>query len=83
METKDLNKNFNLSAKFNEYAMQNPTVLDKLPENAHIVFIPEDKDLAKKNFEMAKKISQKQHRPVFGALQYDRGWKVEKLQFFG
>jgi len=81
MFQRDLNKNFSLSMEFNEYVAHDPNILDILPENAHIVFIPEDKELAGRNREMAKEIALKQHRPVFGALKHGKGWKVEKLQF--
>lgn len=82
MSEKDVRKNFSLSAEFNEYLIQHPAIAKDVPQNACIVFIPKDNQtLAKKNREMAKAITKRQHRPCFGAMKEGSEWTVQKLQF--
>ena len=82
MSNNDLEKNFALSAKFNEYIADNPLIMKGVPNTAHIVFIPKNNtELTKKNTKMAKEIARKQKKSVFGAFEEDGKWKVEKLAF--
>lgn len=82
MSDKELQKNFRLSADFNEYIINHPAAMAGIPNSAHIVIIPEnDSELAEKNKKMAKNIAQKQHKSIFGAFKKGGKWRVEKLAF--
>lgn len=59
-----VNKNLDLLAEFMKYAFDNPDALDKIPNNAELVILPEnDPELYEENIKTAK-IHQKRNVPV-------------------
>lgn len=75
MSTKEIDKNFSLSAAFSEYLIQNPSVLKSVPANAQIIMGDErDPKLTKKNQEIFKR---KSDGGLFQAIrQKKNGWTL-------
>ena len=60
-----INKNLDLHAEWMKYVFENPDVLDKIPEGAVLVILPEDdKELYEENYKILKKNKEKR-MPVF------------------
>jgi hypothetical protein len=54
-EQEIFSKNLILSTEFDRYVLEHPEFADKIPENAQVVFLPEDDlELREKNIEIAK-----------------------------
>ena len=48
-------KNLSLNTEFIRYALEHPDILDRIPNSARLVFLPEDDpELCQRNLEMAK-----------------------------
>jgi hypothetical protein len=56
MRKEDLfKKNHMLGVEFDRYLLENPEVLDRIPENAQVYFIPdEDEELSQENLRAAQ-----------------------------
>lgn len=60
-----IRKNLDLHAEWMKYVFENPDVLDKIPEGAVLVILPEDdKELYVENYKILKKNKEKR-MPVF------------------
>ena len=60
-----IRKNLDLHAEWMKYVFENPDVLDKIPEGAVLVILPEDdKELYVENYKILKKNKEKRI-PVF------------------
>lgn len=74
-------KNQKLSTEFDLYLLEHPELLEKIPENALIVLLPEfDKELKEKNLEMAKLHKEKGQPVVYVKVQKMRASRLEGLQ---
>ena len=60
-----IRKNLDLHAEWMKYVFENPDVLDKIPDGAVLVILPEDdKELYEENYKILKKNKEKRI-PVF------------------
>jgi hypothetical protein len=81
MSKRDIQKNFSLSAQFNEYVVRHPEVAKPLVDNACVVFLPKDDPvLSEKNRKMASIIMEKNQRKCYGAVKAGRKWNLMELR---
>lgn len=81
MTKSDIQKNFDIGAKFTDYTIEHPNILDEVPKGAEIILIPEnDKDIAKKNISLGNKISKIEKKTVMKAIQEGKSWRLELLK---
>ncbi|GFP20356.1 hypothetical protein HKBW3S03_01858 [Candidatus Hakubella thermalkaliphila] len=82
MREKELfEKNQKLSTEFDLYLLDHPELLDKIPENALIVLLPEfDQELKEKNLEMARLHREKEQPLVYVKVDKMRASRLEGLQ---
>lgn len=74
-------KNQTLSTEFDLYLHEHPELLDQIPDNSLIVLLPEfDKELKKKNMEMAKKEIKRGQPVVYVTLKKLRESRLEGLK---
>ncbi|GFP21052.1 hypothetical protein HKBW3S43_01836 [Candidatus Hakubella thermalkaliphila] len=74
-------KNQKLSTEFDLYLLDHPELLDKIPENALIVLLPEfDQELKQKNLEMARLHREKEQPLVYVKVDKMRASRLEGLQ---
>ena len=74
-------KNQKLSTEFDLYLLEHQELLEKIPENALIVLLPEfDKELKEENMEMAKLHREKGQPVVYVKVQKMRASGLEGLQ---
>ncbi|KKS36708.1 MAG: hypothetical protein A3G49_04545 [Candidatus Sungbacteria bacterium RIFCSPLOWO2_12_FULL_41_11] len=77
MSTKEIEKNFSLSADFGQYIINHPETLKNIPRNAQIVMGDEkDRPLTEKNVLMVKKAKGRFYQAV---RQAKNGWKVRQI----
>ena len=73
-------KNQQLSTEFELYLLEHPEVEDKIPDNAMIVLVPEyDKELAKKNRELAAANKEPGQTIVYVKVKKLRASRIEGL----
>jgi hypothetical protein len=73
-------KNQQLSTEFELYLLEHPELEDKIPDNAMIVLLPEyDKELAKKNKEIAEANREKGQPIVYVRVKKLRASRIEGL----
>lgn len=59
-------KNLMLSHEFDLYVLENPEILEQIPDNSEIALLPEDDpELAKINLEMAREKSETDRTVIF------------------
>ena len=83
MTNKDLfEKNQKLSTEFDLYLLDHPEFAAKIPDGALIVLLPKfDKDLGRKNLEMAKNFKEKRHPVVYVTVDHSLSSRLEGLHF--
>lgn len=66
--TKDemFQKNLTLSTEFNKYLLEHPDMVEKIPQDAHLIFLPEDDmELREANERLAGKLKSRGERVVY------------------
>lgn len=78
MSAKEIEKNFSLSAAFEQYVINHPEILNGVPENAQIVMGDEkDHQLTRKNMLFLRKA----RGGVYQALRHIKnGWVVRQVR---
>ncbi len=73
-------KNQQLSTEFELYLLEHPEIEDKIPDNAMIVLVPQyDKELAKKNRELAEANKEPGQTIVYVKVKKLRASRIEGL----
>ena len=73
-------KNQQLSTEFELYLLEHPEIVGKIPDNAMIVLVPEyDKELAKKNRELAAANKEPGQTIVYVKVKKLRASRIEGL----
>lgn len=73
-------KNQQLSTEFELYISEHPEIVDKIPDNAMIVLLPEyDEELSKRNMEIAVKNKEEGQPLVYVKVRSMRTSRIEGL----
>lgn len=80
MSKKEIKKNFEMGAQFNQFLISHPELLEDIPENAQVVLVSnKEKILSQKNIELAREIKEGGN-PVIQAVQEGKEWTLKPLK---
>ena len=68
-ELKKIEKKIDLTLKFSQFILENPKVLARIPEDAHVALMPDDDfEIARENFELVSGMAKKDNAHILAFI---------------